>query len=99
MCEGIDEGRPRNPGAVLSLGLGRAFCFTLFDPVPEKTFVYHNWFYRDSSTTRIRLTINPPRWGTYSSIQLREADRGPWRVEVTDRDGRLLKVLRFSITD
>ena len=99
MCEGIEEGRPWNSGAVLSLGLGRAFCFTLFDPVPEKTYIYHNWFFHDSPSTRIRLTINPPRWGTYSSIQLREADRGPWRVEVSDREGRILKILRFSITD
>ena len=31
--------------------------------------------------------------------QLREADRGTWRVEITDKEGNIFKILRFSITD
>jgi hypothetical protein len=45
------------------------------------------------------LTLKPPRWSTFSSIQLREADKGPWRVEIVDEKDRLHKTLRFSITD
>jgi hypothetical protein len=41
----------------------------------------------------------PTRWATFSSIQLREADKGPWRVEITDATGRVFKILRFSVTD
>jgi hypothetical protein len=99
MCEKIDGLTPESQGIVFSIALGRVSCFTSFDPVPEDTYVYHSWFFRDKLSTRIKLSLQPPRWSTFSSIQLREADQGPWRVEITDREGRLLRLLRFSITD
>jgi hypothetical protein len=99
MCEEIEEYIPQNQAIVFSMTIGKVSCFTFFDPVPEKTSIYHHWFYRDKLSTRIRLSLQPPRWSTFSSIQLREADKGPWRVEVTDQEGNILDVLRFSIVD
>jgi Protein of unknown function (DUF2914) len=99
MCASLKEGSPCNPGAVFSVSQGKVVCFSSFDPVPRKTFVYHSWFYRDVLMTKQKLTLNPPRWSTYSTIQLREADKGPWRVEIADQDERILDILRFSITD
>ena len=46
-----------------------------------------------------KLTLNPPKWSSFSSIQLRESDKGPWRVEINNENGDILKVLRFSITE
>lgn len=99
MCEEVKEYTPKNQAVVFSITLGRVSCFNSFDPVPEESFVYHSWFFRDKLSTRIKLSLKPPRWSTFSSIQLREADQGPWRVEITDRDGHILHLLRFSITD
>jgi hypothetical protein len=99
MCEELNNYRPCNRAIVFSVEIGKVSCFTSFDPVPEKMFIYHNWFYRDELSTRIRLILQPPRWSTFSSIQLREADKGPWRVEITDPEGNILRILRFSITD
>ena len=99
MCEGIKNLLPRNQAVIFSIINGKVFCYTSFDPVPEKTFIYHNWFYKDSLSTRIKLFLKPPRWAAYSSIKLREVDKGPWRVEITDNKGMALHVLRFSITD
>lgn len=99
MCEEIKDYTPQNRAIVFSIGIGRVSCFTSFDPVPEKTFIYHNWFHRDKLSTKIKLFLQPPRWSTFSGIQLREADKGPWRLEITDQEGNTLHVLRFSITD
>jgi hypothetical protein len=99
MCESIESYAPQTPAVVFSINIGKVSCFSNFDPVPEKTHIYHRWYFKDRLTTRKRLHLKPPRWGTYTSIQLREADRGPWRVEITDKDGNILKTLRFSITD
>ncbi len=99
MGEGIREGALQNQAIAFSVSLGRVICYSAFDPVPQRTFIYHNWYYRDRLSTKTRLVLMPPRWNTYSYIQLREADKGPWRVEITTEDGRLLRVLRFSITD
>lgn len=99
MCESVYNLSPRNPAAVFSIQSGRVACFTYFDPVPEKTFVFHRWYHKDKLSTNKKLYLKAPRWSTYSSIQLREADKGPWRVEVTDQNGRILTILRFSVTD
>ncbi|MEJ2725959.1 MAG: DUF2914 domain-containing protein [Deltaproteobacteria bacterium] len=99
MCEGIKEYVPQNPGIVFSTAIGKIVCFTAFDPVPQKTVVYHNWYRNDELITKVKLTLRPPRWSTFSSIQLREADKGPWRVEIVDQEDRVHKILRFSVTD
>lgn len=99
MCEDIQDRLPIYEGVVFSIGIGKIFCYTLFDPVPEKTFITHNWYNRDNLSTKIKLLLQPPRWTTFSAIQLRESDKGPWRVEITDSEGRLLQVLRFSVTE
>ncbi len=99
MCEDIQELTPQNTTTVFSIERRKAVCFTSFDPVPFETEIYHHWFHRDRRSARIKLALQPPRWSTYSSIQLRAEDLGPWRVEVTDAKGRIFQILRFSITE
>jgi hypothetical protein len=99
MCEDMQDQLPQNPTSVFSIERRKAVCFTVFDPVSQKTDIYHHWFHRDRSSAKIKLTLKPPRWSTYSSIQFREEDIGPWRVEISDAQGKILQVLRFSITE
>ena len=99
MCETIQEYAPAQPAVVFSIELGRVSCFTEFDPVPEKTFIHHKWYHNDNLITEKQLTLNPPKWASFTSVQLRDADKGPWRVEVTDENDKLMRILRFSITD
>jgi Protein of unknown function (DUF2914) len=99
MCEDVFNNAPRNPTVIFSASREKAICYTSFDPVPVKTNIFHNWFHRDVPSAKIQLILNSPRWSTYSSIQLRKTDIGPWRVEITDENGNILDVLRFSVTD
>ncbi len=99
MCDGIKDGKPVDETVVFSFEAEKAVCYTFFDPVPEKTHVYHRWYRRDHLSAKIRLRVDPPRWSTFSRIQFRDGDKGPWRVDITDAEGRVLKTLRFSITE
>ena len=99
MCEQIKENAPQNQAAVFPIGIGKVLCFSSFDPVPEETLIYHYWYHRDRYSTRVKLSLKPPRWSTFSSVHLREADKGPWHVEIRDEENRVLRTLRFSITD
>jgi len=99
MCEGIKEYAPVNQSVAFSLDIGKIYCFTAFDIVPSTTMIYHNWFRDDRLVTSKRLTLKTPKWSTFSSIQLREADKGPWRVEIKDKNQETIKILRFSVTD
>ena len=99
MCEKIEHLNPVNKAIVFSVSIGQLYCYTSFEPVPQPTVIYHRWFHRDELSTQTRLRVYPPKWATYSVIQLRETDKGPWRVEVSDQNGRVFDVLRFSIAD
>ena len=99
MCEKVESLAPVRQAVVFSASAGQVYCFTSFDPVSQPTLIYHRWYHHDELSTQTRLRLYPPRWATYSVIQLRETDKGPWRVEVTDQNGRVLDILRFSITD
>ena len=101
LCEKLinNNTKPVNEGVVFSSSLGGIFCFTEFDPVYEDTVIYHNYYFKDKFVSPKRLELRRPRWATYSEIHLRESDKGPWRVEITDADGSILSTIRFSITD
>jgi len=99
MCEDIQDNLPLNKTTVFSIERRKAVCFTSFDPVPEVIDIYHNWVHKDQPSVKIKLTLKPPRWSAYSSIQLRAEDIGPWRVEITDSQGNIFDVVRFSITE
>jgi hypothetical protein len=99
MCEEILNTQPKNKAVVFSITLEKVICYTAFDPVPAKGFIYHKWYHQDKLNRKTRLTLNPPRWATFSRIQLREADKGPWRVEVADENDKVFQVLRFSVVD
>ena len=98
MCESIENYEPQNISVVFSINIGRISCYTSFDDVADVLSVHHRWYRREELVTTKRLTLKPPSWATYSSIQLREGDKGPWRVEIWQVDGPLLETIRFSVT-
>jgi hypothetical protein len=103
MCEGLREELrglvPLNEAIAFSIKREEVSCFLDFAAVPEKTTIRISWFWRDERRLNRKFTLYPPRWSTLDTMQLRDADKGPWRVEVRDMDGNILKTLRFSITD
>jgi hypothetical protein len=99
ISEAVQNGIPFNEAVVFSAARKKLYCYTDFIAVPEKTFIYHNWYFRDEKQASIKLQLNKPRWATFSYVAFKQEDLGPWRVEVTDAHGTLLHTLRFSIVD
>lgn len=99
MCEEIKDYEPHNKAAVFSISTGKVYCFTAFNPVPRNMYIYHSWYRRDRLITTRRLSLKTPEWSVFSTIQLRQADKGPWRVEVKDHNGGIIKIIKFSITE
>ncbi|RPI77040.1 MAG: DUF2914 domain-containing protein [Desulfobacteraceae bacterium] len=99
MCENIIDNHPLNETVLFSIAKGKAVCFSYMTRVSKKIVLFHNWYKADKLSSRFPLSIEPLQGFTWSKIELRESDQGPWRVEITDESGNLLKILRFSITD
>jgi len=99
ICEAVQNSVPFNEAIVFSISRQKLYCYTDFVAVPEKSFIYHNWYLRDEKRASVKLQLNTPRWATFSYVAFKEADLGPWRVEVTDAQGNVLHILRFSIVE
>ncbi len=99
MCERMTSAGPENRAVVFSAARGKIFCFSYFEAVPVPATIYHAWYHRDRLVSRRKLMLEPPEWKCYSAMQLRETDKGPWRVEILGTDGRRFAVVRFSVTD
>ena len=99
MCESIVNFQPMNRAVVFSISQGEVFCFSNFDPVLKKTDIFHKWYKKDKLVFTMKLTLSPPKWSSFSRIQIRDADKGPWRVEIQDVDDTPLQTLRFSMAD
>jgi len=99
MCESIENFQPLNSAVVFSISQGEVFCFSNFDPVIKQTHIFHRWYKKDNLIFTMRLTLSPPKWSSFSRVQLRDADKGPWRVEISDANESLLQTLRFSMVD
>lgn len=99
VSETVKNRIPYNSAIAFSLSLEKLYCFTDFVSVPEKTIIYHNWYRLDKKRAGVKLLLKPARWATFSLLKFRKDDKGPWRVEVTDQHGNILRILRFSIID
>jgi hypothetical protein len=99
MCEKILDGLPVNQTIIFNVSKTSAYCWSRFDPVPADGVVYHEWYRKGMLITRKKLAVHTPRWATYSRLPLRQADIGPWRLDITDENGNVLKTLRFSVTE
>lgn len=99
VSEAVRNRIPINETIVISANLEKMYCFTDFFSVTERTVIYHNWFRKDQRYARVKLSVRPPRWATYSSVRLAENLKGPWRVEITDSGGNVMRTLRFSVID
>ena len=99
ICENVRNRVPTTEAVAFSYRLGRVYCFTDFFSVSDRTVIYHNWYRKDIRYAGVKLSVRPPRWATYSSIKIGADHKGPWRVDITDSSGKVLRVLRFSIID
>ncbi len=98
-CESIRDGLPVWPGRVFSVGNSRVYCVSTFSNIQRQYIVYHRWYHRDKLTATFRLKLMPPKYSTASSVQLRDNDKGAWKVEVVDEDGFVFKTIRFSVVE
>lgn len=99
ICEDSKQGECIFPNKILPFSNNKVFCYTAFDSIGKPTFIYHKWYYRDEPMATFTLKLKPGYYASLSNIQIREKDKGPWKVEIVDSNNKILMVLRFSIVD
>ena len=78
ICEGIDNHRPVNRAVVFSMTLGEVICYTTFDPVPKKTAIFHEWYRKDTLTSKKKLNLG----GSGALLKSLKADQVGVRLDI-----------------
>ncbi|RMG68308.1 MAG: DUF2914 domain-containing protein [Nitrospirae bacterium] len=97
IAKAVVELKPVEPSEQFSSDIGRVYCFSRITGAKTNTTVRHLWFYKDRFMAEVELPVKSPDWRTYSSKRILPSWKGPWRVDITDREGLLLKSLHFEI--
>ena len=90
---------PQGTSENFSSDVGRLFAYTRVLGSEGDTVIKHLWFYGDQLLAEIRLSVKSPNWRTYSSKKILPQWTGPWRVDITDEKGLVLKKLNFTIDE
>lgn len=88
---------PVNDGLVFSASLGPVFYFTEVKGAHTPTQITHIWYYDGQEMAKIPLSVEGPRWRTWSSKRMIEEWKGSWKVEAVDADGNLLSSQTFEV--
>jgi len=99
ICEDLRQNQCVFPNRIVSISVGKIFCYSSFSGITKATNIYHKWYQRDQLSATFVLKLKPPSYSTASSIQLRDTDKGPWRIEIVDQSGHIYSTLRFSVVD
>ena len=97
ICSNVENRACVDPKGEFSSGVDRLYCFTRISGAKGDTEVTHVWYFGDIERARVTLAVRSSSYRTYSSKRIQPHEIGPWRVEVLDSAGTLLKRIPFSI--
>ena len=95
---GIKDRVPLGIGDLFDWSLNRIYIWTRIKCKNPPSSIKHTYYFKEKKIGDITLKIRSTNWRTWSYKTL--ADKryiGPWRVDITSIDGKLLKRIRFEV--
>lgn len=74
----------------------RLYFFSEVHGARENTLLKHLWYRNDHLVLEVELTVNGPRWRTWSYKNIYGNTTGVWRAEVVDSRGNVLESVPFA---
>ena len=95
ICTSIEDREPVGAATSFS-GVEQVYFFTEIKNAGENEMIQHVWYYNDIRLLAVDLTVSGPRWRTWSHKKVLGM-KGPWRVEVVNSSGEVLRTVSFEI--
>lgn len=93
----VVDREPIDAATVFPPSVGLVFYFTEVQGADTFTEITHVWYYGNDEMARVTLSVDGPRWRTWSSKRILENWTGSWRVEAVDADGNVLSSQTFDV--
>ena len=97
ICKAVVDRAPQEPGTTFAADVGKLYCFTKIVGGAEGTMIKHVWSFGDKEVGSMDLKVGAEAWRTWSSKTIDPSQKGAWKVEVKDAEGKVLSTLNFTI--
>ncbi|MFA5670536.1 MAG: DUF2914 domain-containing protein [Balneolaceae bacterium] len=94
---GIDNGSLKNEGVLFDSDVATLYCLTTISGAKNNPTVKHVWYYNDEEKSSSSLVVRSANFKTWSSKKVWHTWVGKWRVDVVDKNGKVLASKSFTI--
>lgn len=95
VCQDIVDRAPVGSGEVFAKETTKVFCFTRVVGASGETEVTHNWYYKGTLKSSVKLSVRSNNWRTWSSKTMTPEWTGEWMVEILSEEGTPLESIIF----
>ncbi len=96
ICTKVVDREPVGAAERFPAGTRRLYFFSEVRGAQDNTVIKHLWFRNDRLVLEVELTVNGPRWRTWSHKNFHGNTTGTWHAEVVDSQGKVLDSVPFT---
>jgi len=97
-CTGVANRTPRGTGESFKWSTEKIYIWSWIESANHPTSVHHIYFFKGQKISDIELKIRSSNWRTWSYKTLLDKRYiGPWRVDITSAEGKLLQRIQFEV--
>lgn len=99
VARSVAEHQPQDTGSTFPADVAQLVCFTQITGAASgaPTSIHHVWFHGDTQVADVELQVGVSPWRTWSRKTIPADWTGPWRVEIRDAGGTVLKRIDFTV--
>jgi hypothetical protein len=95
VCQDVVDRTPVGSGDVFAKETQKVYCFSRVVGAAGETQVTHNWYYKGTLKSSVKLTVRSNNWRTWSSKTMMPEWTGEWMVEILSEEGTPLESIIF----
>ena len=98
-CKKVKNNQPLYPGKRFPTDVGRVYCHSLLDNNSGKhNDIYHIWYMNGNLKAKVRIRVRDGKEiPAFSDREIKNNDKGIWKVEITDSDKKILDTVIFEV--
>lgn len=99
VASNVQDREPMGVDSTFTADVGAVYFYTVFEGDFNEMTVDHVWMYEGEEIARVPLTVQGPRWRTWSSKEILPDWTGSWTVKVVGADGTEHASVDFTVTE
>jgi len=99
VCKKVKNNLPLYPGKRFPADIGKVYCHSLLNNNSGKyNDIYHIWYMNGNLKSKVRIRVrNGKEIPTISHREVKNTDKGTWKIEITDSDKKILDTVIFEV--